>query len=76
MLVDLFHAFFAAFLSGGELEALRHLFSFLIDLDFLSIKLDFTNLSNEEKRALESIAYASSLGLAGPCLRQNLPSGR
>lgn len=48
VLVDLFHAFFAAFLSGGELEALRHLFSFVIDLDFLSIKLDFTNLSKKQ----------------------------
>ena len=48
VLVDLFHAFFAAFLSGGELEALRHLISFFIDLNFLSIKLDFTNLSKKQ----------------------------
>ena len=48
VLVDLKHAVSAAFLSGGELEALRHLFSFVIDLDFLSIKLDFTNLSKKQ----------------------------
>ena len=48
VLVDLFHAFFATFLSGGELESLWHLISFFIDLDFLSIKLNFTNLSKEQ----------------------------
>ena len=51
VLVDLKHAVSAAFLSGGELEALRHLLGFLGDTDLVSLKLDFANLCHNENRA-------------------------